>query len=172
MSTSEYVRMALRRRVDPVSPDIVAVLVVPAEDDPGGLLRYGALGARPPVAHRFRHRDVGVWEHSVVDGLVLARPELWRSQELALPLWWDGALVPEGWDRLRRVSLGVSARDWTRAGISLTERLGGEASPRPHWAVMVRLAEGLVPIGIASRIVRLARVDGRLVEVQPPEADP
>ena len=158
---------------------IPAVLVVPAEGDPGGLLRYGALGARPPVAHRFRHRDVGVWEHSVVDGLVLARPELLRSQELALALWWDGALVPEGWDRLLRVvpDMDGSPRDPTRHGgaayvlrmLEAYNVLGDCRCSAPYTDGAGNHVPGCAATRprAASRIVRLARVDGRLVEVHP-----
>lgn len=133
-----------------MSADIVGVLVVPAEGDPGGLLRVGVLGARPPVARRFVHRDLGVWESSVVEVTTLADPSRWPSQELALVLWWDDALVPEGWDRARRVPI-LPFGGWER---DPTYPLEAEM-----------LARRLVAGGLASRVVRLARVDGRLVEV-------
>lgn len=131
--------------------DIVAVLVIPAEGDPGGLLARGRLRAMPPSVHaRLRESvddtEVGVW----------GRP--WAPQyksESALPLWWDGALVPEGWDRAQRAA---NTHD------TLDEDL---FRVHPDFDDVDAFAGGLVECGLASRVVRLARVDGRLVEVTP-----
>jgi hypothetical protein len=148
--------------------DIVAVLVVPAEGDPCGLLAYGPCGSKPPKAHPTRRG----WEEA---SPLLAVPIVGTSEMAsamdgaALPLWWDEALVPEGWDRARRVAYRTQL---------YTEAHGGErgefvdlALHDGRWAPdivhIVEVAEAMVRAGLASRVVRLARVDGRLVEVSP-----
>lgn len=127
----------------------VAVLVVPAKGDPGGLLAYGRrmpVGAQGPttltahVSATFAARPPSVTAWG---------PEsaLWPS---ALPLWWDNALVPEGWDRLNRA---IDKGAWTT---------------HPSVTAVLRMAEEAVSDGLASRVVVLARdASGRLVEVQP-----
>ena len=139
-----------------MSPEIVAVLVVPTEGDPGGLLAAGRCGAAPPEAYNVqdvRRSASARWE--------LDRPlgtSLWAY---ALPLWWDGALVPEGWDRARRV---YGRCGWDPRGYDPDCQMG-IADPALGGALSI--AEGLVACERASRVVRLARVDGRLVEVEP-----
>lgn len=134
-----------------MNPAVVAVLVVPAEGDPGGLLAPGRCGAVPPSAVEVqdaRRSASARWE--------LDRPlgtSLWAR---ALPLLWDGALVPEGWDRFVRV---VDPDDYDRM---------------PRWpelsellAIVEHVRRTTAAAGIVDpyRVVRLARVDGRLVEV-------
>ena len=69
-----------------------AVLLVPAEGDPHGLLREGPCGARPPMA--FLWRAVGRWlAMSPGDETIAPR---------ALVLAWGGEPVAEGLDRLAR----------------------------------------------------------------------
>ena len=127
--------------------DIVAVLVVPAEGDPGGLLADGVAGSSPPYVGLGPAYEPG-------------RPG--GEPEWALPLWWDGALVPEGYDRARRVVAGT---------LSAPGLVGGDSAVRA-WlrdlgeslADAERLAAEVAECGYGS-VVRLARVDGRLVEV-------
>lgn len=127
--------------------DIVAVLVVPAEGDPGGLLAEGPCYAWPPRVGRANEWTPMTWD------------EQGAYDEEALPLGWDGELVPEGWDRARRVAREVP-----------DDYLGGEAwfaaqDAHPDFDAVKSLAAALMAAGLASRVVRLARVDGRLVEV-------
>jgi hypothetical protein len=138
---------------------IVAVLVVPAEGDPGGLLARGGCEARPPLVHR-RIALITDPAYTWLNG--------WRTQgsiasdvESALPLWWDGALVPEGWDRARRV-YAASCADHPDV---IADR--AYDTPSPGMQRLLALADMLVSHGlVASRVVRLTRdADGRLVEV-------
>jgi len=131
---------------------IVAVLVVPAAEDPGGLLAAGLCGGRPPwcwlggrdqpecglwypaqPAPAWWHADDGVWDPDMHPG--------------ALPLWWDGTLVPEGWDRARRVH-ATGPHPVRHVGL-----VAGRWSPNISEAFAV--AADLVRQGLASRVVRL-----------------
>ena len=147
--------------------DPVAVLVVPAPGDPGGLLRDGPAGARPPVAVALkldadRHVDMRAplrwlaW-HEVPESLVAGTNEEILhalNAERALPLWWDGALVTEGWDWARR-ALVEHGRTHNAAGVYCFLPLEDEVAA---------LARRMVVDGLASRVVVLDLVDGRLVE--------
>ncbi len=134
--------------------DVVAVLVVPAEGDPGGLLSPGrcgsSLGGGPPCAELY-----GVW-CGAYDAMRETASDQWSGEPteapkaIALPLWWDGALVPEGWDRARRVH---RATGWETS-----------IKANPTCSQAISLARDLVA-ALGGRVVRLARVDGRLVEV-------
>jgi hypothetical protein len=138
-----------------VSGEIVAVLVVPAEGDPGGLLASGRFPSWPPTAIRVETPIGATWVATVSNDF---DPDDVR----ALVLWWDGALVPEGWDRARRV---YEATGWDTPEF---DPLCALARPDPDLALLVSIAEGLVRQGLASRVVRLARdADDRLVEVTP-----
>lgn len=77
--------------------DVVAVIVVSNDDQ---LLRDGACGAMPPMV--CRHPNINNSEWHVFD------KDLNRSGFMgwALPLWWDGAIVPEGVDRASRAARG------------------------------------------------------------------
>ena len=134
---------------------IFAVLVVPAEADSGGLLW------NPP---RLRGTNAGQWHFE-------GRPpwvETPDSRQRALPLWWDGALVPEGWDRARRVAArhqlythahGGDRGEFVDLAIALTD---------PDRDEVIEVADALVRARLASRVVRLTRIDridGRLAEV-------
>jgi hypothetical protein len=117
---------------------IVAVLLVPADGDPGGLLAAGRCSLATPACCSEYGRAgwmVGLWPASA-----------------ALPLWWDGALVPEGWDRLQR--------EVHREAQPLTWHMW-----RPRLARVLVEAETAVCVGLASRVVRLVHLDGRLVEM-------
>jgi hypothetical protein len=131
-----------------MSQDVVAVLVVPADGDPGGLLAMGKLGQRPPCVIDYGRSTDG-WQPYAIPTMTTG------TGTLALPLWWDGALVPEGWDRARRVWFHTPGRTPLDQGHRFEVSLAQ--------AEMVGL--DLVRLGLASRVVRLARVDGRLVEV-------
>lgn len=63
----------------------------------------------------------------------------------ALPLWWDGALVPEGLDRLHRV---MAHEHWSRT---------------PSAAGALQMARQAAHEGLC-RVVVLDLVDGRIVE--------
>lgn len=69
--------------------DVAAVLLVPGEGDPHGLLREGACGAMPPTVRLLG----GHWRNG------------WRNEgtlPAALVLAWDGKVVVEGCDRASR----------------------------------------------------------------------
>lgn len=125
---------------------MVAILAVAMQGDPAGLIAGGACGGRPPMVHRLRHVEAGYewlldW-HEV--GAVAG------DTDSALPLWWDGKLVPAGWDQAWRL-----LRD--HSGISM---------PYDPEDIHVNfLCEQLVRVGLAFRIARLACVNGRLVEI-------
>lgn len=130
----------------------VAVLVVPAKGDPGGLLAAGRCGTWPPAS-------------------VCLGDEGWRvGIARALPLWWDGALVPEGWDRARRVWFGSDAPGRPDIGDDpLYDDLLDAVSIifEPELEHVLALARSLTDIGRAFRVVLLDRVGGRLVERAP-----
>jgi hypothetical protein len=128
--------------------DVVAVLVVPADGDPGGL-RGSTRLALPRCPSPVEETHAGA-----PPMVVLSEPPDYPE---ALPLWWDGALVPEGWDRARRA--------WSHAPGHTPLGVGHRFEVSLDQAEMVGL--DLVQLGLASRVVRLARVDGRLVEVSP-----
>lgn len=139
--------------------DIVGVLVVPADGDPGGLLAEGRCSAYPrfPPACAYWRASHQTW-CSGGGG---------HHSGAALPLWWDGALVPEGWDRARRVYLS-----WCTSNGRTHERephFGtAQASDPDWWEMVARVGAELVRAGLASRVVRLTRDEaGRLVEVTP-----
>ena len=75
----------------------------------------------------------------------------------ALPLWWDGALVEEGWDRFRRWALGRTEEDGSEGRDFCTAMWcqARDASMAAEWA-----AES---VG-GFRVILLDLVDGRLVE--------
>jgi hypothetical protein len=141
--------------------EIVAVCVVPADGDPGGLLAAGRCGSGEPnptvpvLAPACCWLTAGpypVWR--------AGNPAPWAWVVRALPLWWDGALVPEGWDRARRVFYAHGpAHD--------VESIKRGPGTNPPLSFVEEVAPWFVECGLASRVVRLARVDGRLVEVSP-----
>lgn len=160
-----------------MTPEIVAVLVV---GDEGWLLAPGRCGGEPPkVCGRPEHGWVtwdSLWRtvlgrgRDAETGVERAVREDWPR---ALPLWWDGRLCEEGWDRLTRVmhpdANGSPLEEhpdrapndlwYQRAHAACYHRL------YPTLEMVDALARVTVAAGHASRVVRLARVDGRLVEV-------
>lgn len=167
--------------------EIVAVLVVAAPGDPGELLAAGLFSAAPelrrwvvepcvsdaePYSGRWywsgRHHDA---EYDVAPYEVhrarRVEPDAIRLHR-ALPLWWDGAVVPEGWDRARRVyaaaCLAIGHLETAAGAMAAVDPRDAEGAER--------MGHSLVGLGVAypahrtvTRVVRLARVDGRLVEV-------
>jgi len=134
--------------------EIVAVLVAAGPGSP--LLAEGTCGARPPLVHR-SSRETSRLSDSEWERLALGQwsPRGMQSgdTESALVLWWDGALVPEGWDRLqravRREAQPLSGHAW-----------------HPRIQRVLSEAETARCIRIVDRVVRLARdAEGRLVEV-------
>ncbi len=128
-----------------------AVLVVPAAGDPGGLLANGVLGATPPF----------VWRHVHKDGSTCWDPRCQRAwlatdRQHALPLWWDGALVPEGWARFVYSEDALSPYGLPRA--RRTFRMW------PDLDTVLASAFAAERAGLASRVVLLDLIDGRLVE--------
>lgn len=136
--------------------DVVAVLVVPAEGDPGGVLAEGACNAFPPCVG-LPGDECSDSDH-LAKGFDLQCPECGSPWDHpALPLWWDGALVPEGWDRARRMLV--------RPRCTVQPETGWLHDFHPFVNRVAAIAHALVRAGFASRVVCLARVDGRLVEV-------
>ncbi len=115
-----------------------AILLVPTEAG-AALLAGGRYGARAPSVHLAQSPNA-TWCDCEDGGLYYPS---------ALPLWWDGALVPEGIDRAIRVL--------------------GDIPDAPHadrWAAPMALARVLEAAGLC-RVVLLDLVDGRLVERAP-----
>jgi hypothetical protein len=136
-------------------PEIVAVLVVADAGSP--LLAPGRCGATPPMVMDLN--GTGLW---IEVDLPEDRGIPFEDDALsvaALPLWWDGALVPEGWARAVTVQWLHARSEVILAGIGLV------MEPTPFQVEQVGLR--LVSLRLASRIVLLARDNGRLVEVQP-----
>lgn len=129
------------------------IVLVPAEGDPGGLL----------AAHRLRLPPGPQAAVSVTRSAIPPEVYGWNASSIvwphALALWWDGALVPEGWDRARRVY-----REAIRA--SGGTPVGAARLDYPSWARVAEYASWMVlwHPPLASRVVLLDLVDGRLVE--------
>lgn len=146
-----------------MTQDSIAVLVVPAQGDPGGLLTHDqCLGGSPPRVVLSDGQWVGAYDdlrhraHVKWDGGDFADPA-----QTALPLWWDNKLVPDGWDRLRRAVR--QAHPWPE----------GRCTPYvPSIGDARDCAEHAVRLGLVSRVVLLNRVDGRLSECLSDESAP
>lgn len=77
-----------------------AILCVPTEAG-AALLDMGPCCSFPPVADRG-------WDGKWYPADPEYRHSIPEPDEVqALPLWWAGALVPEGWDRARRVAFAT-----------------------------------------------------------------
>lgn len=158
---------------------VIAVLVIPSEGDPGGLLTEG----RKPGAgwRQYEETDplgwfpdppwpnIAAYWSSTPPAVGLGAPSD-HVHTWALPLWWDGALVPEGWDRARRVVAGSMSHHAREVFAPILHAFAPseiDGDHREGWELCLWLAVELVRAGLAGRVVRLARVVGRLVEVQP-----
>lgn len=99
---------------------IQAVLLIPAEGDPHGLLREGLCGARPPIAQRCRacgsewHPAETCGRDECLDVAVghAIGTDLFRHEpKEALVIVWDGKPVPEGLHRMF-CALRGAGHDW------------------------------------------------------------
>ena len=88
-----------------------AILLVPTEGDPHGLLKWGLCGARPPVAWHGvcpHHGPVGAWREDCLHGICCTtwggptRCPRHVLKKQALVLAWEGQSIPEGLDRAMR----------------------------------------------------------------------
>lgn len=149
----------------------VAVLVAPVGDSGGSLLalvRLAGQGWSPQLAPGEVWREPSgdwsaPWDPYDTDGPLAIWPV-----ERALALWWDSALVVEGWDRARRAlfhhpDLHPAFRDALRSfGPDDDDDDMSWPGGRAEWA-----AVELVRLGLGARVVLLDSVDGRLVERSP-----
>ena len=120
---------------------IRGVIFVPAAEDPGKLVAEGPCHGFPPLAALAWPPSAKRW------GIVAAekRPETPPKDEVnGLPLWWDGALVPDSWLRALWVS-AVSGR-----GINPFPSL----LEMPDFALVLKLARALEAAGF-GRVVLL-----------------
>ncbi len=84
--------------------EVVAVLLVPAEGDPHGLIAEGPCGARPPVAYR----DLNRWTDD-------PPATVWPPAPFALVLAWEGKPVAEGIFRVSCNDTEYGIDDWILA---------------------------------------------------------
>lgn len=137
-----------------MSAEIVAVLVIPADRDPGRLVQPGPCASNPPAVlsgHVCAYKGHQQWQ--VHDDFSGGDCYMCQYPLSALPLWWDGALVPEGWTRLLYAWVPVQHR--YAAPLSWFPELGAVIVAAQH-----------APPGLVSRVVLLARdAGGCLVEV-------
>lgn len=129
-------------------------IVVVATEAGMPLVLAGLCGARPPLVWLADGEPGwGRWAN-VIAGRKIPTGE-------GLPLRWDGALVPEGWDRARRVW-------WDRPrGVRVDVDAARAASLAfPAVEDVVRLARALESAGLC-RVVLLDLVDGAVVERAP-----
>ena len=96
---------------------VVALLLIPLEGDPLGLLAGGVCGSRPP--HCMRAGPMEPWHPG---GGYNARPE----DGDALVLAWKGEVVPEGTDRAARCAAVAPGAVF---GV-IPSVLDGDAAPR------------------------------------------
>ena len=72
------------------------ILLIPADNDPHGLLAEGVCGSRTPTAWLHERASGDVWLASIGNGVM-------AGEVNALVLAWDGVPVAEGCDRAARV---------------------------------------------------------------------
>lgn len=148
-----------------------AILLVPTEAG-AALLADGVCGGRPPIVSR--------WPDGVsIAGLRLdtwaikpARSVVGLEETSAVVLWWAGELVPEGWDRARRVWHETGETeillkwDWDDEDVDRDELLDAANNFWPLAEQVLVLARALAFDGLC-RVVLLDLVDGALVERAP-----
>jgi hypothetical protein len=127
-----------------------AILLVPTEAGAGLLARGRVLPsdyipAQPPSVWRC---GCGEWGHAGCAGRL--------PQPFALPVWWGGAMVPEGWDRASRFGLENTEDDGSDERDDLHRRW--HPWPDVHACAYWLARQGL------CRVILLDLVDGRLVE--------
>ncbi len=123
------------------SRDPHAIVIVPTEAGVA-LRRAGRCGGTPPMVSRGRR---GGWFSG------RSAEESWAdADEHGIPLVWDGELVPEGWDRARRVA----------------DHLRVAMVSQPFVDEIMKLARSLSSDGLC-RVVLLDLVGGALVERAP-----
>ena len=135
-----------------------AILLVPTEDG-ASLLALGRLGQRPPCLVSYPKRGPDTqppWSPYAIPTM-----DMGYGRVLALPLRWDGELVPEGWDRARR-----ACADLPRGQRPTGPVLMWLHDFRPLCSDVVVLAQFLASAGLC-RVVLLDLVDGVLVERAP-----
>ncbi len=122
---------------------VAAVLLVPAEGDPHGLLREGPCEARPPRAEGFLRckRHGGGWVRANLDtDRGVAKCERCRYAPALVLAWEDEVVVegcfrldPDGWLgltlNLRMVLTGRSTMQCNRGTLVLLDAEGREVSP-------------------------------------------
>lgn len=141
-----------------MTPDVVAVLVVPSKYGLE-LVREGVCGARPPLATQLMEPD-SEGRLALVNRWEAGGDRYHPSVPRALVIFWDGEVVPEGVRRLLWIH-DRAADLWPSTAEDCAE-LARLYLPRV-------LPPDPRPSGDAARVVRLARVDGRLVELEPAE---
>ena len=105
----------------------------------GVLLRAGVLGSGPPLMARFE--PGGDWFR---DGF--NRDDLSEVVELGLPLWWNGALVPEGWFRAWSLAREAGMTSWRPSEMRALRRL----PPKVDRETLVVLGKLLVRKGVSG----------------------
>lgn len=139
-----------------------AIVLVSTEAG-GALTATGTFGARPPLCYRAGSDE----ENS---GWVPCRLSCrYVGVTLGLLLWWDSALVPEGWDHARRVwsesaTAAATLAEVDPGGWVLADRAADDSWPEA--ACVLILARALERAGLC-RVVLLDLVDYALVERAP-----
>jgi len=137
---------------DSMTDRIAAVLLVPTDGDPLGLLAEGPCGARPPIASIWRSSQgntwiAGGWQRYSEAALKQLRVSP-REPDFALVLAWDRKPVAAGLDRLERAA-------WAALGHAEPTMLGWSDATLP-W-----LRENLPPRGVGALV--LLDAEGREV---------
>ncbi len=99
-------------------------LIILVDNKKGGLMAQTLLKAHPPIVVRYPHDNEWYRDGFSWDYLYEAKVE-----EIGLPLWFSGELVPEGWFRLRqllskhsfRTSENPSSEEVILAGMKASE---------------------------------------------------
>lgn len=118
-----------------------AVLLIPAEGDPHGLLREGPCGARPPVAFHYVVQSDSWWagchEHNDIGSINATRTALvlaWAGQPVAEGCWraYECRTKPHGFlPSFNGWTMGHldSARYWNLGTVLFLDADGREVTP-------------------------------------------